>query len=129
MHLDFNSCFASIEQQANPLLRGKPVAVVAYNSPSGCILTASIEVKKLGVKTGLRVREGKLLCPKLIVLPSDPPKYRFVNRALLKLFNEYSPEVSVRSIDEMLLNFSYLRVTRARASQTEFTLLSPLFPQ
>ncbi|OGG25367.1 hypothetical protein A3A59_02035 [Candidatus Gottesmanbacteria bacterium RIFCSPLOWO2_01_FULL_42_10] len=107
MHIDLNSCFATIEQQANPLLRGKPIVVAAYTTPRGCILAPSIEAKKYGVKTGMQVQEGKLLCPKLIVLPSDPPKYRFVNRALLKLFNEYSPEVSVRSIDEMLLNFSY----------------------
>lgn len=106
LHIDLNSCFATIEQQANPLLRGKPVAVAAYTTPRGCILAPSIEAKRLGVKTGMQVREGKALCPNLIILPSDPPKYRFVNRALLKLFNEYSPRVSVRSIDEMLLDFS-----------------------
>jgi len=43
MHIDLNSCFASIEQQANPLLRGKPIAVAAYDTPNGCILAASIE--------------------------------------------------------------------------------------
>lgn len=108
LHIDLNSCFATIEQQANPLLRGKPVAVAAYTTPRGCILAPSIEAKRYGVKTGMQVIEGKSLCPDLIILSSDPPKYRFVNRALLNLLNQYTPEVSVRSIDEMLLNFSYL---------------------
>ncbi len=108
IHIDLNSCFASIEQQANPLLRGKPIAVAAYTTPRGCILAPSVEAKRYGVKTGMRVIEGKQLCPELIILPSDPPKYRFINRALLKLFNEYSPSVFIRSIDEMLLNFDYL---------------------
>ncbi len=126
MHIDLNSCFATIEQQANPLLRGKPIAICAYTTPRGCILAPSIEAKRYGVKTGMRVMEGIQLCPKLIVMPSDPPKYRFVNRALLKLFNQYTPDVSVRSIDEMLLNFSYLWVTRARDPMTSFTKVSAL---
>jgi len=127
MHIDLNSCFATIEQQANPHLRGLPIAVAAYTTPRGCILAPSIEAKRFGVKTGMQVREGKSLCPHLLILPSDPPKYRFVNQALTKLFNEYTPSVSVRSIDEMLLNFDYLNsqqikqmwVTRAKDSQTE----------
>src|SRR3989344_5734400 len=131
MHIDLNSCFATIEQQANPLLRGKPVAVAAYTTPRGCILAPSIEAKRWGVTTGMQVREGKALCPRLIILASDPPKYRFVNRALLKLLNQYSPSVSVRSIDEMLLNLNYLSsqllkqqmwVTQARASHDELHL-------
>ena len=58
MHIDLNSCFATIEQQANPLLRGRPIAVAAYDSPRGCILAPSIEAKKLGIKTGMQVQEG-----------------------------------------------------------------------
>lgn len=109
MHVDLNSCFATIEQQANPLIRGKPIAVCAYTTPRGCILAPSIEAKRFGIKTGMQVREGKALCPHLLILPSDPPKYRFVNRALLGLIHQYTPEVSVRSIDEMLLHFDYLK--------------------
>jgi nucleotidyltransferase/DNA polymerase involved in DNA repair len=105
MHIDLNSCFASVEQQANPLLRGKPVAVAAYTTGNGCILAASTEAKQFGVATGMRVRDGKALCSDLVVLPSDPWKYRFVNRKLLSLLREYSGDVTVRSIDEMVVNF------------------------
>jgi len=106
MHLDLNSCFASIEQQANPLLRGKPLAVAAYVSPGGCILAASIEAKAYGVKTGLRVKEGRLLCPHLIVLPSDPDKYRRVHLRFRKLLSDYTDKVVPRSIDEFVLDLS-----------------------
>ncbi len=105
LHIDLNSCFATVEQQANPLLRGKPVAVAAYTSPRGCILAPSIEAKRYGIKVGMRVMDGKRLCPKLIILPSDPPKYRFINRNLLNLMQGYTSEVFVKSIDEMLLRF------------------------
>ncbi len=105
MHIDLNSCFATIEQQANPLLRGKPIAVAAYPTPRGCILAPSIEAKRFGVKTGMRVMDGLRLCPHLLILESDPSKYRFVNRKLLKLLTTYSPQVTVKSIDEMVVDF------------------------
>lgn len=103
MHIDLNSCFATIEQQANPLLRGKSVAVAAFDSPNGCILAASVEAKRLGIKTGMRVKEGKEINPNLIVLTPDPWKYRCVHLRLKKLLLEYSPEVYPKSIDEFVL--------------------------
>ena len=105
MHIDLNSCFATVEQQANPLLRGKPVAVAAYTSPAGCILAPSYEAKRLGIKVGMRVRDAKLLCKDLIVMMPDPPKYRDVHLKLRNLFREYSPHVVPKSIDEAVLDF------------------------
>ena len=105
MHIDLNSCFATIEQQANPLLRGRPIAVAAYTTPSGCILAASIEAKRLGVKTGLRVKEGKMLCPDLQILPPDPWKYRNIHVQLRNLISRYTDDFAPKSIDEFVLNF------------------------
>jgi len=105
MHLDLNSCFATIEQQANPLLRGRPIAVAAYDSPRGCILAPSVEAKKYGVKVGMRVRDGQLLCPGLEILPPDPDKYRHVHLGLKRLLLQYTPSVIPKSIDEFVLNF------------------------
>ena len=105
MHIDLNSCFASVEQQANPLLRGRPVAVATYVSPRGCILAASVEAKKFGVKTGLRVNEGKSLCPGLIILPSDPAKYRYIHLRLRELLLKYTNDIVPKSIDEFVLDF------------------------
>lgn len=106
MHVDINSCFASIEQQANPFLRGRPVAVAAYTTSKGCILASSVEAKMHGVKTGMRVFEGKSLCPGLIVLPTDVQKYRNVHLSLKKLLLEFTSEVFPKSIDEFVLDFS-----------------------
>ena len=104
MHIDLNSCFATIEQQANRQLRGRPIAVAAYNSPGGCILASSIEAKRLGVKTGMRVQEGKLLCPDLLILEPDPAKYRCVHLQFREIINCYTPKFSPKSIDEFALN-------------------------
>ena len=105
MHIDLNSCFASCEQQANPLIRHKPVAVAAYVSPGGCILASSYEAKAFGVKTGTRVFEGRALCPTLIVKEPDPPLYRYISQKMMALFREYSPDCVQKSVDEAVLDF------------------------
>ncbi len=105
MHIDLNSCFASVEQQANPLLQGRPVAVAAYHTPSGVIVSPSIEAKARGVKTGMTVRDGRLLCPELAVLRPDPAKYRDVHTRLKRILRDYSPKVSPKSIDEAVVDF------------------------
>ncbi len=105
MHIDLNSCFATVEQQANPLLRGKPIAVAAYDSPNGCILAPSIEAKTYGIKTGMRVKDARILFPKLIVRTPDPEKYRDVHKRFMKIFETYSLRVSAKSIDEAVIDF------------------------
>ncbi|QQG41342.1 MAG: hypothetical protein HYV90_04240 [Candidatus Woesebacteria bacterium] len=115
MHIDLNSCFATIEQQANPLLRGKPVAVAAYTTPNGCILAASIEAKKLGIKTGMRVREGREIYRSLIVLSPDPQKYRNIHIKLRKLISDYTNDFVPKSIDEFVLNLENYSTLKTRS--------------
>lgn len=104
MHIDINSCFATIEQQANPALRGHPVAVAAFTTNKGCILAASVEAKKLGIKTGMRVMDGRAIYPKLVILPPDPNKYRNVHLALKNIISGYTNNFTPKSIDEFVLN-------------------------
>jgi DNA polymerase-4 len=104
LHIDLNSCFASVEQQANPLLRNKPVAVVHSDAPYGCILAPSVEAKLWGIKTGMNLAEGKKLCPWLIAREADPPKYREVHAKFARLLNDYSDHVISKSIDEFVFS-------------------------
>lgn len=103
MHIDLNSCFASVEQQANPLIRHHPVAVVHSDTPYGCILAPSVEAKEWGVKTGMNLKMGRDLCPWLISRVADPPKYRQVHAQFAKILDDYSPKVISKSIDEFCL--------------------------
>ena len=63
LYIDMDSFFASIEQQLDPNLRNKPVAIAAIDNDSGCVVAASYEAKAYGIKTGTRVYEAKTLCP------------------------------------------------------------------
>jgi len=105
MHIDLNSCFATIEQQANPFFRGKPIVVAAYDTPNAFILAPSIEAKRIGIKMGMKVRDAQFLYKGLIVRAPDPPKYRDVHLKFKKIFQDYSPEVIPRSIDEAIIDF------------------------
>jgi len=104
MHVDINSCFATIEQQYNPKLRGKEIAVCANNIPEGCILAPSIEAKRVGIKTGMRIFEAKKIFPNLITLEADPPKYRLIHSKMRKLLDTYTDHLEPKSIDEFVLH-------------------------
>ena len=106
MHVDLNSCFASVEQQANMHLRGKPVVVAAYATPSGCVVSPSIEAKQYGIKVGMTVRDARLLYKDVIVRTPDPPLVRDVHIKFKKIFKDYSPNVYPRSIDEAIIDFT-----------------------
>lgn len=106
MHIDLNSCFATVEQQARPQLRGRPVAIVNRRTEHTMIVTASYEAKAKGVTLGMRLKDAKKLCPDLIGIESDPPKYKFVYHQLMRIMNDYSAHVRMKSIDEGVIDFS-----------------------
>lgn len=106
MHIDLNSCFATVEQQARPLLRGRPVGVTNRMTKNACIVAASYEAKALGIKVGMPFSEAKLLAPGLILVETDPPKYHYVYKKLVAIMKSYSPDVTMKSIDEGIINFA-----------------------
>lgn len=106
MHIDLNSCFATVEQQARVQLRGRPVAVVNRRTEHTMIVTCSYEAKAMGVKLGMRLRDARKICPGLIGVESDPAKYRYVYHKLLDIMNDYSAHVTMKSIDEGVIDFS-----------------------
>ena len=105
MHIDLNSAFATIEQQARPALRGKPIGVTNRISKNCCVIAASYEAKQRGVKVGMGLIEARMIVPELIMLESDPPKYHFVYQKLCKIMKTYSPNVVMKSIDEGIIDF------------------------
>ena len=115
MHIDLNSCFATVEQQARVRLRGRPVAVVNRRTEHTMIVTASYEAKAAGVKLGMKLKDAKKLCPDLVGVESDPPKYRYVYHKMTDIMSDYSAHVRMKSIDEGVIDFAQAtEVTKAR---------------
>ena len=101
LFIDFNSYFASVEQQLDPALRGRPVGVVPVMADSSCCIAASVEAKSFGVKTGTRVSDAKRLCPGITLVLADHAKYVQVHQQALAVVDRIVPVLQVVSIDEM----------------------------
>ena len=106
LHIDMNSYFASVEQQANPFLRGRSVGVCAYLSDNGVIIASSIEAKAKGIKTGTKVREAKVLDPSIVLLENEPAKYRSATEKIFRILSDYTDTVEPYSIDEAFLDMT-----------------------
>ncbi len=98
VHLDADAFFASVEQAADPRLRGRPVAV--GGGRRGIIASASYEARRLGIHTPMSAARARRLCPQLIVVPGDFEKYERFSRLMFSYAYDHTPLVEVASIDE-----------------------------
>ncbi|MCL5964798.1 MAG: hypothetical protein M1369_03305, partial [Deinococcus sp.] len=89
LFIDMNAYFASVEQQFQPELRGKPVGVVPVMAETTCCIAASYEAKKFGVKTGTMVAEARALCPGIHIVEARPRLYVEVHHQILKAIDTY----------------------------------------
>ncbi|HWQ99610.1 MAG TPA: hypothetical protein VN397_02045 [Candidatus Methylomirabilis sp.] len=101
-----NSYFASVEQQANPFLRGRPLGVCAYLHRHGCVIAASIEAKERGMKVGMTMEEAQEKAPNAVFVQNDPGKYRAVTSRVFSILHELTDSVEHYSIDEAFLDLT-----------------------
>jgi len=100
LYIDMNSFFASVEQQEDPSLRGRPVAITAISAESGAVVAASYEAKAFGIGVGTRIYEARRKCPGIIFRPSRHRLYVRVNQKIAAVLDELGELERVRSIDE-----------------------------
>jgi DNA polymerase-4 len=101
LYVDFNSYFASVEQELSPELRGKPVAVVPVDTDSTSAIAASYEAKAFGVKTGTPVWQAKKMCPGLVCVVARHDYYVEFHNRIVREVERHIPVTAVCSIDEV----------------------------
>lgn len=106
LHIDFDSFFASVEQQYNPLFRNRPLGVTATNGRN-CIIASSREAKRLGIKTATRVHDAEQIFPGILLTPAHFVLYSKVSKKFLRICSQYAPEVEMFSIDEAFMDVTH----------------------
>ena len=101
LFLDLNSYFASVEQQLQPELRGRPVIVAPVGSDTTVAIAASVEAKAYGIGTGTPVWEAKAKCRDLVVTPARHERYVEFHHAIVAEIWRHVPVTHVCSIDEV----------------------------
>jgi DNA polymerase-4 len=101
LFLDLNSYFASVEQQLDPALRGKPVIVAPVDADTTVAVAASVEAKRYGISTGTPVWEAKRKCRDLLIARARHEKYVEFHEAILAEVWRHIPVTHVCSIDEV----------------------------
>src|ERR1041385_5016613 len=105
-HIDMNSFFVSCERLVDPSLNGKPVVVGGRKGERGVVASASYEVRKYGVKSGMPIAAAEKLCPKAIFIPGNHKLYGKYSRKAYALLKSLAPIVEYASIDEFYLDFT-----------------------
>lgn len=114
MHIDLNSCFAMVEQQANPMLRGRPVGVTNRLVKNSILIAASYEAKAYGIGVGTTSEQARAICPDIVIVETDPPKYIYTYRKFFEILKSYSPDAQMKSVDEGIIDFKGTRVVNSR---------------
>ena len=133
LFIDFDSFFASVEQQFHPKLRGRPVGVVpSLGVDTTCCIAASYEAKAYGVKTGTGVREARERCPGIVFVPAGHTNYVKVHQRIRELIHEIIYVEEVLSIDEMYgklpRHWQPPEIAKAKAEEIKTALASGIGP-
>ncbi len=109
IHVDMDAFYASVEQRDDLALRGKPVAVGGRPGSRGVVAASSYEARAFGVRSAMPMARALRLCPDLVIVPPDFPRYRAASQQILEIFRSCTPLVEPLSLDEAYLDVSVNR--------------------
>uniref|UniRef100_A0A1B6CUZ6 DNA polymerase eta n=3 Tax=Clastoptera arizonana TaxID=38151 RepID=A0A1B6CUZ6_9HEMI len=112
--VDMDCFYCQVETRINPDLKGKPMAVVQYNTwKGGGIIAVNYEARDRGVTRHMRGDEAKKHCPEieLVSVPSvrgkaDLTKYREAGREVVSVLCKFSKCVERASVDEAYIDLT-----------------------
>ena len=104
LHIDMDAFYASVEQRDNPSVRGKPLVVGGQPNRRGVVAAASYEARAFGVRSAMSMAKAVKLCPSLVIVPPDFPRYKAASTTIFGIYREVTPLVEPLSLDEAYLD-------------------------
>jgi DNA polymerase V len=103
---DCNNFYASCERVFNPSLRKKPIAILSNND--GCVIARSDEAKALGLPMGAPAFKYKefFKANNIQLFSSNYALYGDMSSRVMRILEQFSPDVEVYSIDEAFLQLN-----------------------
>jgi DNA polymerase IV len=103
-HLDLDAFFASVEENLDPSLHGRPVIV--GGGERGVVATANYIARRYGVHSAMPLRTARRLCPHGVYLNGNHHLYSEYSRKLMDILGQYSPLVEKVSVDEAYVDLT-----------------------
>lgn len=110
LHLDMDAFYAAVEQLDHPAYRGKPVVVGADpkgGTGRGVVATCSYEARKFGIHSAMPISQAYRRCPSAVFVFPRFSRYRELSQQVMKILQEYSPQLLQISIDEAFIDVTH----------------------
>ncbi|KAH7073360.1 DNA polymerase kappa [Paraphoma chrysanthemicola] len=101
VHIDCDAFYAAVEELDRPELKEVPMAV-----GKGVLTTCNYHARQFGCRSGMAGFVAMKLCPQLICVPMNFPKYMAKAEEVREVLARYDPGFESASCDEAYLNLT-----------------------